>query len=289
MKQREFSIVECPRDAMQGISQFIPTKSKINYISSLLKCNFDVLDCGSFVNPESVPQMADTAEVISAISEVETNTKLLVIVANERGALRAVAFPKIKYLGYPFSLSETFQKRNTNSTQQDAFIRLAKIQEIALASNKEVVAYISMAFGNPYGDVYNSEMAMYWADKIGSLGIRTISLADTTGQAELEDIKNLYGNLVNHFPHIEFGSHFHAKPFDWEEKVTVAVENGCRRFDGAILGFGGCPFAKDELVGNIPTEHLIAFLEKTNHLKNDYLINSNILSLANHTYSAHSL
>ena len=280
MKQREFSIVECPRDAMQGISKFIPTEVKISYIKSLLECNFDVLDCGSFVNPESVPQMADTAEVIAAISEVETQTKFLVIVANERGALRAVAFPKIKYLGYPFSLSETFQKRNTNSTQMDAFIRLAKIQEIALASNKEVVAYISMAFGNPYGDQY-----MYWADKIGSLGIRTISLADTTGQANLEDIEKLYSNLVNHFPHIEFGAHFHAKPFDWENKIETAIQFGCRRFDGAILGFGGCPFAKDELVGNIPTEHLIQYLETNNYISNRYSLNSEIIAKANLAYS----
>jgi len=284
VKQREFSIVECPRDAMQGISKFIPTAVKIEYIKSLLKCNFDVLDCGSFVNPESVPQMADTSEVIAAISEVETNTKFLVIVANERGALRAVAYPKIKYLGYPFSLSETFQRRNTNSTQQDAFIRLAKIQEIAEASHKEVVAYISMAFGNPYGDEYNTEMAIHWAEKIGSLGIRTISLADTTGQATIENIQTLFGNLVNHLPHIEFGAHFHAKPFDWEDKIAAAIENGCRRFDGAILGFGGCPFAKDELVGNLPTEHLIKFLSSTNHISDKYYISETIVLEASNAY-----
>ena len=284
MKQREFTIVECPRDAMQGISKFIPTAVKIEYIKSLLKCNFDVLDCGSFVNPESVPQMADTSEVIAAISEIETNTKFLVIVANERGALRAVAYPKIKYLGYPFSLSETFQRRNTNSTQQDAFIRLAKIQEIAQASHKEVVAYISMAFGNPYGDEYNTEMAIHWAEKIGSLGIRTISLADTTGQATIENIQKLFGNLVNHLPHIEFGAHFHAQPFDWEDKIKVAIENGCKRFDGAILGFGGCPFAKDELVGNIPTEQLLKYLSVNNYIPDKYLISENIINAASNAY-----
>ena len=284
MKQREFTIVECPRDAMQGISKFIPTAVKIEYIKSLLECNFDVLDCGSFVNPESVPQMADTSEVIAAISEVETNTKFLVIVANERGALRAVAYPKIKYLGYPFSLSETFQRRNTNSTQQDAFIRLAKIQEIAQVSHKEVVAYISMAFGNPYGDEYNTEMAIHWAEKIGSLGIRTISLADTTGQATIENIQKLFGNLVNHLPHIEFGAHFHAKPFDWEDKIKVAIENGCKRFDGAILGFGGCPFAKDELVGNIPTEQLLKYLSVNNYIPDKYLISENIINSASNAY-----
>lgn len=269
---------------MQGISKFIPTAVKIEYIKSLLECNFDVLDCGSFVNPESVPQMADTSEVIAAISEVETNTKFLVIVANERGALRAVAYPKIKYLGYPFSLSETFQRRNTNSTQQDAFIRLAKIQEIAQVSHKEVVAYISMAFGNPYGDEYNTEMAIHWAEKIGSLGIRTISLADTTGQATIENIQKLFGNLVNHLPHIEFGAHFHAKPFDWEDKIKVAIENGCKRFDGAILGFGGCPFAKDELVGNIPTEQLLKYLSVNNYIPDKYLISENIINAASNAY-----
>ncbi len=281
MKPRDFKIVECPRDAMQGMSTFIPTDIKIDYLKSLLACNFEVLDCGSFVNPESVPQMADTNEVISAISEVETDTKLLVIVANERGALKAVIHPKIKYLGYPFSLSETFQRRNTNSTQQDAFIRLAKIQEIAEASGKEVVAYISMAFGNPYNDVYHAEMAMQWAEKIGSIGVRTISLADTTGQAQISDIQSIFSNLIPHFPHIEFGAHFHAKPFDWEHKIKAAVNEGCKRFDGALLGYGGCPFAKDDLTGNIPTEHLLTFLKNEGHLVRDYTITHELLAKAN--------
>lgn len=281
MKPRDFKIVECPRDAMQGMSTFIPTDIKIDYLKSLLACNFEVLDCGSFVNPESVPQMADTNEVISAISEVETDTKLLVIVANERGALKAVIHPKIKYLGYPFSLSETFQRRNTNSTQQDAFIRLAKIQEIAEASGKEVVAYISMAFGNPYNDVYHAEMAMQWAEKIGSIGVRTISLADTTGQAQISDIQSIFSNLIPHFPHIEFGAHFHAKPFDWEHKIKAALNEGCKRFDGALLGYGGCPFAKDDLTGNIPTEHLLTFLKSEGHLVRDYTITHELLAKAN--------
>ncbi len=281
MKPRDFKIVECPRDAMQGMSTFIPTDIKIDYLKSLLACNFEVLDCGSFVNPESVPQMADTNEVISAISEVETDTKLLVIVANERGALKAVIHPKIKYLGYPFSLSETFQRRNTNSTQQDAFIRLAKIQEIAEASGKEVVAYISMAFGNPYNDVYHAEMAMQWAEKIGSIGVRTISLADTTGQAQISDIQSIFSNLIPHFSHIEFGAHFHAKPFDWEHKIKAALNEGCKRFDGALLGYGGCPFAKDDLTGNIPTEHLLTFLKNEGHLVRDYTITHELLAKAN--------
>ncbi len=281
MKPRDFKIVECPRDAMQGMTNFIPTDVKIDYLKSLLTCNFEVLDCGSFVNPESVPQMADSHEVISAISDTDSNTKLLVIVANERGALKAVIHPKIKYLGYPFSLSETFQRRNTNSTQQDAFIRLAKIQEIAEASGKEVVAYISMAFGNPYNDEYHAEMAMNWAEKIGSIGVRTISLADTTGQAQVTDIQSIFSNLIPHFPHIEFGAHFHAKPFDWDHKIKAALDAGCKRFDGALLGFGGCPFAKDDLTGNIPTEHLVSFLNREGHLTKDYSITHELLAKAN--------
>lgn len=266
---------------MQGMSNFIPTSVKIDYLKSLLACNFEVLDCGSFVNPESVPQMADTHEVISAISDTDSNTKLLVIVANERGALKAVIHPKIKYLGYPFSLSETFQRRNTNSTQQDAFIRLAKIQEIAEASGKEVVAYISMAFGNPYNDEYHAEMAMHWAEKIGSIGVRTISLADTTGQAQISDIQLIFSNLIPHFPHIEFGAHFHARPFDWEHKIKAALIEGCKRFDGALLGFGGCPFAKDDLTGNIPTEQLVRFLNDEGQISNNYSITHELLAKAN--------
>lgn len=281
MKPRDFKIVECPRDAMQGMSNFIPTTVKIDYLKSLLACNFEVLDCGSFVNPESVPQMADTHEVISAISDTDSITQLLVIVANERGALKAVIHPKIKYLGYPFSLSETFQRRNTNSTQQDAFIRLAKIQEIAEASGKQVVAYISMAFGNPYNDEYHAEMAMHWAEKIGSIGVRTISLADTTGQAQIADIQSIFSNLIPHFPHIEFGAHFHARPLDWEHKIKAALNEGCKRFDGALLGFGGCPFAKDDLTGNIPTEQLVRFLTQEGKITHDYSITHELLAQAN--------
>ena len=285
VKQRDFTIVECPRDAMQGISHFIPTEKKIEYLKALLKCNFEVLDCGSFVNPESVPQMADTNEVINAISEIDTPTKLLVIVANERGALKAVIHPKIKYLGYPFSLSETFQRRNTNSTQQDSFIRLAKIQEIAVSSGKEVVAYISMAFGNPYGDEYHAELAMQWADKIGSIGVRIISLADTTGLANVNDIQKIYSNLIPHFPHIDFGAHFHAKAFDWENKIQAALDAGCKRFDGALLGFGGCPFAKDDLTGNIPMEQLIPYLNENGYIQKKYGINSELLGLASTVFA----
>lgn len=256
-KGENVEVVECPRDAMQGIKQFIPTEIKIKYITKLLSEGFDVLDCGSFVSPAAVPQMADTAEVIDAISKIETSTELLVIVANERGAIRAAAYPKIKYLGYPFSISETFQRRNTNQSRQDAFLQLAKVQEIALASNKQVVAYISMAFGNPYGDEHTNEMIREWTEKIAGLGIRVISLADTTGLATPEQIQKTYTKLISHLPHVKIGGHFHATLADSSSKIEAALRAGCRRLDGAILGFGGCPFAKDELVGNVPTELLV--------------------------------
>lgn len=251
------TLVECPRDAMQGIKTFIPTEVKVAYLKTLLAQGFDVLDCGSFVNPESIPQMADTAEVIQAISEVETETKLLVIVANERGALRAVAYPKIKYLGFPLSVSETFQKRNTNASREEAFRRLARIQDIALASGKEVVAYLSMAFGNPYGDEWSPQEVAEWASKIASLGIRTLSLADTVGSANGDDLGKLFEIIQHRLPHITLGVHLHANPSESLEKVKAAYAHGCRRFDGALGGFGGCPMAKDDLVGNIPSE--IAF------------------------------
>jgi hydroxymethylglutaryl-CoA lyase len=271
-------VVECPRDAMQGIKQFIPTEIKIKYITKLLSEGFDVLDCGSFVSPAAVPQMADTAEVIDAISKIETSTELLVIVANERGAIRAAAYPKIKYLGYPFSISETFQRRNTNQSRQDAFLQLAKIQEIALASGKQVVAYISMAFGNPYGDDHTNEMIREWAEKIAGLGIRVISLADTTGLATPDQIETTYKKLIPHLPHVKIGGHFHVTLDESYEKIDAALKGGCRRLDGAILGFGGCPFAKDVLVGNVPTELIIEKLGKK--------IGRDLLEEAAKTYSS---
>lgn len=256
-KTHGLTLVECPRDAMQGINTFIPTAVKIQYLTTLLRQGFDVLDCGSFVNPESIPQMADTAEVIQAISEVETNTELLVIVANERGALRAVAYPKIKYLGFPLSVSETFQKRNTNASREEAFRRLARIQDIAVASGKEVVAYLSMAFGNPYGDDWSAQEVAEWASKIASLGIRTISLSDTIGSANGETLGELFEVIQDRLPHVKVGVHLHASPTDCLVKIQAAYAHGCRRFDAALGGFGGCPMAKDDLVGNIPSE--IAF------------------------------
>jgi hydroxymethylglutaryl-CoA lyase len=261
-KTHGLTLVECPRDAMQGIKTFIPTAVKIQYLTTLLRQGFDVLDCGSFVNPESIPQMADTAEVIQAISEVETNTKLLVIVANERGALRAVAYPKIKYLGFPLSVSETFQKRNTNASREEAFRRLARIQDIAVASGKEVVAYLSMAFGNPYGDDWSSKEVAEWASKIASLGIRIISLSDTVGTANAEQLGDLFSEIHDRLPHVEVGVHLHAKPNEWLAKVEAAYNHGCKRFDAALGGFGGCPMAKDDLVGNIPSEGAFSWLSQ---------------------------
>ena len=261
-KTHGLTLVECPRDAMQGIKTFIPTAVKIQYLTTLLRQGFDVLDCGSFVNPESIPQMADTAEVIQAISEVETNTELLVIVANERGALRAVAYPKIKYLGFPLSVSETFQKRNTNASREEAFRRLARIQDIAVASGKEVVAYLSMAFGNPYGDDWSAQEVAEWASKIASLGIRIISLSDTVGTANAEQLGDLFSEIHDRLPHVEVGVHLHAKPNEWLAKVEAAYNHGCRRFDAALGGFGGCPMAKDDLVGNIPSEGAFSWLSQ---------------------------
>ncbi len=262
MKTHGLTLVECPRDAMQGIKTFIPTAVKIQYLTTLLQQGFDVLDCGSFVNPESIPQMADTAEVIQAISQIETNTELLVIVANERGALRAVAYPKIKYLGFPLSVSETFQKRNTNASREEAFRRLARIQDIAQASGKEVVAYLSMAFGNPYGDDWSSKEVAEWASKIASLGIRIISLSDTVGTANAEQLGDLFSEIHDKLPHVEVGVHLHAKPNEWLAKVEAAYNHGCRRFDAALGGFGGCPMAKDDLVGNIPSEGAFSWLSQ---------------------------
>ncbi len=261
-KTHGLTLVECPRDAMQGIKTFIPTAVKIQYLTTLLRQGFDVLDCGSFVNPESIPQMADTAEVIQAISEVETNTELLVIVANERGALRAVAYPKIKYLGFPLSVSETFQKRNTNASREEAFRRLARIQDIAVASGKEVVTYLSMAFGNPYGDDWSSKEVAEWASKIASLGIRIISLSDTVGTANAEQLGDLFSEIHDRLPHVEVGVHLHAKPNEWLAKVEAAYNHGCKRFDAALGGFGGCPMAKDDLVGNIPSEGAFSWLSQ---------------------------
>jgi len=270
-EEKELIFVECPRDAMQGIKSIIPTDIKVKYINHLLTIGFDILDCGSFVSPESIPQMADTADVLNGLNLSNTQTKLLVIVANERGALRAASFPQISYLGYPFSISETFQRRNTNASREEAYRRLAKIQDIAKASNKEVVAYLSMAFGNPYEDSYRTEDIIDWGIKIAALGIRTISLADTIGTATESQIAEIFSAVQNKLPHLAVGLHLHSKPLDWQNKIKTAFDNGCRRFDGALGGFGGCPMAKDELVGNIPTEYVLPWLMEASNKTNETL------------------
>jgi hydroxymethylglutaryl-CoA lyase len=255
MVSMKVKITECPRDAMQGWENWIPTEKKIAYLNQLLKVGFDTLDFGSFVSPKAIPQMADTAQVYEALEESET--KLLAIVANVRGAENAVNFPRIKYLGFPFSISETFQQRNTNSSIADAFKTVVTIQNLCQQSGKELVIYFSMGFGNPYGDVFNQEIVAHWAEKMNSLGVKIIALSDTVGVADAKTIKQLYETLIPAYPDIEFGGHFHATSENWQMKIQTAFEAGCRRFDGAIGGFGGCPMAEDELVGNINTQNMI--------------------------------
>jgi hydroxymethylglutaryl-CoA lyase len=259
MVSMKVKITECPRDAMQGWENWIPTEKKIAYLNQLLKVGFDTLDFGSFVSPKAIPQMADTAQVYEALEE--SDTKLLAIVANVRGAENAVNFPRIKYLGFPFSISETFQQRNTNSSIADAFKTVVTIQNLCQQSGKELVIYFSMGFGNPYGDVFNQEIVAHWAEKMNSLGVKIIALSDTVGVADAKTIKQLYETLIPAYPDIEFGGHFHATSENWQMKIQTAFEAGCRRFDGAIGGFGGCPMAEDELVGNINTQNMIQFFD----------------------------
>lgn len=255
-------IIECPRDAMQGIKEFIPTENKVNYINQLLKVGFDTIDFGSFVSPKAIPQMKDTSEVLRQLDMDNTSSKLLAIVANQRGADDASSFEEIDYLGYPFSISETFQKRNTNATISESLKRVEGIQETAVKNNKELLVYVSMAFGNPYGDKWDVDVAAKWSRKLADMGIGIIALSDTIGVSNPENIKHLFSNLIPEFPGVEFGAHLHTTPSKWEEKVEAACESGCKRFDAAIKGYGGCPMAKDELTGNMPTENLIAYFEK---------------------------
>lgn len=259
-------LIECPRDAIQGIKHFIPTEKKIKYINLLLESNlFDTIDFGSFVSPKAIPQMADTAEVVQSLDLHQTKTKLLAIIANERGATEACQFEQISYLGYPFSISETFQLRNTNTTIAESLERVKAIQEITEKANKQLVIYISMGFGNPYGDNWNAEIAIQWVDELQKLGIRIFSLSDTVGVATPESISYLFGNLIPKYPHLELGSHLHTTPNSWKQKIDAAYNAGCRRFDGAILGYGGCPMAADDLVGNMPMENLLPLSPKGEH------------------------
>ena len=253
-------LIECPRDAMQGIkSHFISTEKKALYLNSLLKVGFDTIDFGSFVSPKAIPQMRDTAEVLRKLDLSSTTSKLLAIVANLRGATDAVQFEEIDYLGYPFSISENFQMRNTHKTIEESLVILDEILNLADTSNKEVVAYLSMGFGNPYGDPWNVEIVGEWTEKLASMGVKILSLSDTIGSSTPEVITYLFSNLIPKYPNIEFGAHLHTTPDSWFEKVDSAYKAGCIRFDGAIKGYGGCPMAKDELTGNMPTEKLVSY------------------------------
>lgn len=252
-------IIECPRDAMQGIKDFIPTEEKVQFIQALLRVGFDTIDFGSFVSPKAIPQMADTAKVLSMLDLSQTRSKLLAIVANARGAEDACEHQEITYLGYPFSISENFQMRNTHKTITQSIEILQNIIDIADNKGKEVVAYLSMGFGNPYGDPWNVEIVGEWTQKLSDMGIKILSLSDTIGSSTPKIIDYLFSNLIPQYQHIEFGAHLHTTPDTWHEKVDAAYKAGCRRFDGAIQGFGGCPMAKDELTGNMPTEKLLSY------------------------------
>ena len=256
-------IIECPRDAMQGIKTPIPTELKIEYINALLKVGFDTIDFGSFVSPKAVPQMADTAKVLENLDLSSSNSKLLAIVANERGAEDACSFEEIDFLGYPFSISETFQERNTHATIEESLLRVEHIQSLVVKNQKELVVYISMAFGNPYGDEWHADIAAKWAERLhNDLGINVLALSDTIGTSNRESIQDLFSTLIPAFPKVNFGAHLHTTPGSWREKVDAAYQAGCRRFDGAIKGYGGCPMAADELTGNMATENIISYLDE---------------------------
>jgi hydroxymethylglutaryl-CoA lyase len=256
---QKVKLIECPRDAMQGIKDWIPTEQKVQYIQSLLRCGFDTIDFGSFVSPKAIPQMQDTGEVLANLDLSLTKSKLLAIVANTRGAEDAVKHPEIQYLGYPFSISENFQMRNTHKTIEQSIVTLNEILNLAASANKEVVAYLSMGFGNPYGDPWDVEIVGAWTEKLSEMGVRILSLSDTVGTSTPEIITYLFSELIPKYPHIEFGAHLHTTPNAWHEKIHAAYSAGCRRFDGAIQGFGGCPMAKDELTGNMPTEKMLSY------------------------------
>ncbi|MEO7292495.1 MAG: hydroxymethylglutaryl-CoA lyase [Ginsengibacter sp.] len=278
-------LIECPRDAMQGWKNIISTTKKIEYINALLAVGFDTIDFGSFVSPKAIPQMADTKDVIRKLSMGNSKTKLLAIVANVRGAEAAVVFDKITYLGFPFSISETFQQRNTNSSIKVSLTRVEEIQELCMKNKKELVIYISMGFGNPYGDDYNEEIVMYWVDKISAMGIKIISMADTVGLATPDQVSSVLNTLIPQYPEIEIGVHLHSTATNWKKKIDTALQAGCKRFDGALKGIGGCPMANDELVGNIDTEYMIPFFETKNLLPgiNKYAL-QHALNIANQIF-----
>jgi hydroxymethylglutaryl-CoA lyase len=255
-------LIECPRDAMQGIKEFIPTQKKIDYINLLIEAGFHTIDFGSFVSPKAIPQMADTAEVLKGL-KLNDKTKLLAIIANKRGAQDAAHFEEINYLGYPFSVSEEFQKRNTNTTLEESLTVLEEIKAIADKANKDLVVYLSMAFGNPYGEEWNPDNVIKWAERLHrEFGIKTLALSDTIGTSSRGSIDRLFNGLIPALPGVTFGAHLHTTPDTWREKVDAAYQAGCRRFDGALKGFGGCPMAKDDLTGNMPTEKMLGYFEE---------------------------
>jgi hydroxymethylglutaryl-CoA lyase len=277
--KNKMKLIECPRDAIQGLHQFISTEKKVKYINLLLESNlFDTIDFGSFVSPKAIPQMADTVEVVKKLDLSTSKSKLLAIIANERGANDDCQFEEISYLGYPFSISETFQLRNTNATIFESLERVKTIHEITQKANKQLVIYISMGFGNPYGDEWNAEIAINWVDELQKIGIKIFSLSDTVGIAKPESIKYLFQNLIPKYPTLEFGAHLHTTPDSWKEKIDAAYNAGCRRFDGAILGYGGCPMAADDLVGNMATENLLTYAHTTEQDSINNKINSLIYS-----------
>ena len=255
-------VVECPRDAMQGVKEFIPTEKKAEYINMLLKVGFHTIDFGSFVSPKAIPQMRDTAAVLSKLNLDATDSKLLTIVANRRGAEEASSFDEIQYLGYPFSVSETFQQRNTNRSIEDSLVLVEEMQNLCVAKNKDLVVYLSMAFGNPYGEAWDVDIVAKWSEVLANMGVKILALSDTIGVSSKETITPLFSQLIPEFQEVTFGAHLHTTPQSWKEKVLAAYQAGCTRFDTAIQGFGGCPMAKDDLTGNMPTEKVLSFLNE---------------------------
>ncbi len=257
-------LTECPRDSMQGWGEFIPTQTKIDYLNSLMGVGFDVLDCASFVSPKSIPQLADSAQVLEEIDKSNSNTQLSVIVANIRGAEKALSHKNVDILGFPFSISETFQYRNTNKNQEDAFTQISEILAMTKAEKKFLNIYFSMAFGNPYGEMWKWEDVDFWAKRFSEIGVKNILLSDTTGTGNINQIDQIFEKIPSKYPEIHFGAHFHNRYEDSYAKLKTAYDKGCRRFDSAIKGIGGCPYAKDELVGNMPTEQVINFMASEN-------------------------
>ena len=274
----EIKIIECPRDAMQGLDNFIPTIHKINYINQLLKVGFDTIDFGSFVSPKLIPQLKDTSIVLDSLDMSSTKSKLLSIVANFKGANIACNYEQIQYLGFPLSISEEFQQRNTNKSIKLALNEIDKIQELVIKNNKDLVVYLSMAFGNPYNEIYDIDLVSELTYKLNKMHIKIISLADTIGVSDNKNISLIFKNLINEFTDVEFGAHFHSLKEECNTKIDIAFKNGCRRFDSAINGYGGCPLASNKLVGNIPTENLISYFRNNLNIDNNEFSKSQFLA-----------